>query len=413
MASPLQQSSLPRSAAAELAEQTRHFPCVLVTGARQVGKSTLLRDRLPEGMDYVTLDDLLTYSEAKSDPVGFLEKHPAPLCIDEVQYFPDILRSIKVHIDADRHAGMYWLTGSQRFHLMKGVSESLAGRTGIIELGTFSQREAAGTGGQDVPIFALDSLPDLLKTAPLCERGELLRRIVRGGYPELIVQPDLTAHRFFSAYVQTYIERDVQDLTQVSDKGAFFRLMRSAAARTGQQVNYSALARDAGVTSKTAKAWVSLLETSGIVTLLEPYSTSTSKQLAKSPKLYLADTGLACWLNGIEDAAALERSPLLGAMVETWAFGQLWRNFTDHGIRPRLCYYRDSRGAEVDFLIEHRGALTPVEVKWSATPVLNDLKAALSIPKGFLPLTPGIVLYAGTELHHLGHGCYAMPLSGI
>ena len=364
-------------------------------------------------MDYVTLDDLLTYSEASSDPVGFLEKHPAPLCIDEVQYFPDILRAIKVRIDADRHAGMYWLTGSQRFHLMKGVSESLAGRTGIIELGTFSQREAAGLGGQPTPVFSLDTLPELVQSAPLCGREELLQRIVRGGYPELIIQPELTAHRFFSAYVQTYIERDLQDLAQVSDKGAFFRLLRSAAARTGQQVNYSTMGRDAGVTSKTAKAWVELLAISGILTLLEPYAATTPKRLAKSPKLYLNDTGLACWLNGIEDAAALERSPLLGAMAETWAFGQLRRNFTDHGLRPRLCYYRDSKGAEVDFLIEHRGALTPVEVKWSATPVLGDLKSARNIPPSFLPLTPGIVLYAGTELHHLGHGCYAMPLSGI
>lgn len=411
--SPLQQTPLQRTAAAELSEQSRLFPCVLVTGARQVGKSTLLRDRLPGGMDYVTLDDLLTYSEATSDPVGFLEKHPAPLCIDEVQYFPDILRAIKVRIDADRRAGMYWLTGSQRFHLMKGVSESLAGRTGVIELGTFSQREAAGQGGRQTPLFSLETLPELVQGAPLCGREELLQRIVRGGYPELIVQPELTAHRFFSSYVQTYIERDVQDLSQVSDKGAFFRLLRSAAARTGQQVNYSTMGRDAGVTSKTAKAWVDLLVTSGIVTLLEPYAATTSKRLVRSPKLYLTDTGLACWLNGIEDAASLERSSLLGAMVETWAFGQLWRNLTDHGIRPRLSYYRDSRGAEVDFLLEHRGALTPVEVKWSATPVLNDLKAARTIPAGFLPLTPGIVLYAGTELHHLGHGCYAMPLSGI
>lgn len=410
--SPLQHT-LQRAAAAELSEQTRLFPCVLVTGARQVGKSTLLHDRLPAGMDYVTLDDLLTYSEASSDPVGFLEKHPAPLCIDEVQYFPDILRAIKVHIDADRRAGMYWLTGSQRFHLMKDVSESLAGRTGIIELGTFSQREAAGMGGQPTPVFSLDTLPELVQGAPLCGREELLQRIVRGGYPELVVQPELTAHRFFSAYVQTYIERDVQDLAQVSDKGAFFRLLRSAAARTGQQVNYSTMGRDAGVTSKTAKAWVELLAISGILTLLEPYAATTSKRLVKSPKLYLNDTGLACWLNGIEDAAALERSPLLGAIAETWAFGQLRRNFTDHGLRPRLCYYRDSKGAEVDFLIEHRGALTPVEVKWSATPVLGDLKAARSIPPSFLPLTPGIVLYAGTELHHLGHGCYAMPLSGV
>lgn len=408
-----QELPLERSMVSELRHYMRAFPCVLVTGARQVGKSTLLRQHLPEGMEYLTLDSLKTAAEAKDDPEGFLENHPAPLCIDEIQYVPELFRAIKTKVDADRRAGMYCLTGSQRFHLMKGVSESLAGRIGIFELHSLSQREAAGLGGNDFPLFSLDTLPELMANAPLCDRDTLVARMHRGGYPELLTNPELNEDIFFSAYVQTYIERDVQDLTQVSDRGAFFRLMRSAAARTGQQINYSSIAQEVGVTSKTIKAWLSLLETSGIILLVEPYSAATSKRLVKSPKLYFMDTGLACWLQGLDTPAALARSPYVGAMAETWAFGHLWRNSTDKGKRPRICYYRDSKGAEVDFLIERNGKLTPVEVKFSTAPVLSDLKAAQGIPQGLCPLTAGIVLHAGTELYPLGHGCWAFPLSAL
>lgn len=406
-------SLLTRSMIAELEHYTRAFPCVLVTGARQVGKTTLLKDCLPEGMGYVTLDSMKVAAEAKADPEGFLENHPAPLCIDEIQYVPELFRAIKAKVDTDRRAGMYWLTGSQRFHLMKGVSESLAGRIGVFELHSLSQREAAGKGGEHAPLFALDTLKELMQTAPLCERDALIARMHRGGYPELLTNSEMNEDLFFSAYVQTYIERDVQELSQVSDKGAFFRLMRSAAARTGQQINYSTIAQEVGVTAKTVKAWISLLETSGILTMVEPYSAATSKRLVKSPKLYMMDTGLACWLQGIDTPAALARSPFLGAMAETWAFGQLLRNSTDLGKRPRICYYRDARGAEVDFLLERQGAITPVEVKFSAVPALRDLKAALHIPQGLAPLTPGIVLHSGTDCYPLGHGCHAFPLSAL
>lgn len=406
-------SHLTRSMIAELEHYTRAFPCVLVTGARQVGKTTLLKDCLPEGMGYVSLDSMKVAAEAKADPEGFLENHPAPLCIDEIQYVPELFRAIKAKVDADRHAGMYWLTGSQRFHLMKGVSESLAGRIGVFELHSLSQRESEGKGGEHAPLFGTDTLRELMQTAPLCEREELITRMYRGGYPELLTNGEMNEELFFSAYVQTYIERDVQALSQVSDKGAFFRLMRSAAARTGQQINYSTIAQEVGVTAKTVKVWISLLETSGILTMVEPYSAASSKRLVKSPKLYMMDTGLTCWLQGLDTPAALARSPFLGAMAETWAFGQLWRNSTDHGKRPRICYYRDSRGAEVDFLLERQGALTPVEVKFSAAPVLQDLKATLHIPQGLTPLTPGIVLHSGTDCYPLGHGCQAFPLSAI
>lgn len=406
-------SLLTRSMIAELEHYTRAFPCVLVTGARQVGKTTLLKECLPQGMSYVTLDSMRIAAEAKADPEGFLENHPAPLCIDEIQYVPELFRAIKAKVDADRHAGMYWLTGSQRFHLMKGVSESLAGRIGVFELHSLSQREAAGKGGENVPLFSSETLKEMMQTAPLCERDDLISRMHRGGYPELLTNREMNADLFFSAYVQTYIERDVQALSQVSDKGAFFRLMRSAAARTGQQINYSTIAQEVGVTAKTVKAWISLLETSGILTMLEPYSAATSKRLVKSPKLYMMDTGLACWLQGLDTPAALARSPFLGAMAETWAFGQLWRNSTDHGKRPRICYYRDGRGAEVDFLLERQGTLTPVEVKFSTAPVLQDLKAAPHIPQGLVPLSPGIVLHSGTDCYPLGHGCQAFPLSAL
>lgn len=287
---------LARTMAAKVQEMSRSFPCVMVTGARQVGKSTMLKSLLPEGMTYVTLDDERILSRAQEDPTGFLEELGVPLCIDEVQYEPRLLRAIKMKVDVSGEPGQYWLTGSQRFHLMKGVSESLAGRVGLVELYSLSQSEVAGQGSSAEP-FSPEEIRKRIG-APVCDITELYARIWRGGYPRLFRYADTTQEDYFSAYLSTYIMRDVRALTQVGDTAAFLRFMRSVAARSGQQLVYADLARDADVSPNTAKNWLAVLETSGVIDILPPYYVNTSKRLSKSPKVYFTDTGFCAWLGG-------------------------------------------------------------------------------------------------------------------
>lgn len=391
-------------------EINEFFPCVLITGPRQVGKSTLLRHMLPKGMRYITLDDYDYTEKAQNDPMGLLEEMGTPLCIDEVQYAPELLRAIKVKIDRDRRPGMYWLTSSQRFDLTKGVTESLAGRIGIAEMHTLSQQEVYGGDAFPHP-FTPPSAREHANEKSLCDLPELYRRIWRGGYPELVKRPRLRPQLFFSSYIKTYIERDVNALSRIGNHTAFVKFMKSAALRTGQQLVYSDLAKDADVTPKTAAAWISILETSGIISLLEPYYVNTTKRLAKTPKLYFLDTGLCCHLAGYTDPKMLMNSHFAGAILETWVYGQLLRSFANCGISPRLTYYRERDRAEVDFLLEQDGCLFPMEVKRSHTPTTADLKAAADIPVGSLRLCPGTIFCTANRIVSLPHGAQGFPIS--
>lgn len=389
-------------------ELSRFFPCVPVTGARQVGKSTLLKEMLPEGMRYISLDDYLEADRARRDPIGFLEQYGEPLCIDEVQYAPELFRAIKMRVDANRRPGMYRLTGSQRFHLMSGVSESLTGRIGIVELFSLSQQESCGLGS-GVPAFDPERISEMVCPGTLCNINDLHTRIWRGGYPQLAQQKDLPRDAFFDAYVQTYVERDVQSLSQVGNRSAFVRLMRSAALRTGQQLVYSDLARDAEVSPKTAAAWVSIPETSGIVTLLEPYHVNSTKRLAKTPKLYFMDTGLCWWQN----PDMMMQSTYAGAILETWVFGQLMRRFANADIRPRISYFRNLDGGEADFLPEQNGRIYPMEVKCSSSPSASYLKWARSIPPGQAMLMPGILFCTAERFVPMADGACGFPISAL
>ena len=370
---------------------------------------------MPVEMRYISLDDYRLAREAQNDPIGFLETYDVPLCIDEVQYAPELLRAIKLRVDAEPgRKGMYWLTGSQRFHLMQGVSESLAGRIGILDLYSFSQAEMVGRA-ESAPAFSCEpaAMRDAVNRGHICNITELYERIWLGGYPARVCDSATRAETFFNAYLQTYLERDVQALQQVGDRGAFLALMKSAAARTGQQLVYSDIARDADVSVNTAKKWISILETSGIIHLLQPYHTNTSKRLTKSPKLYFMDTGFCAWMGGWSSPEVLMNGALSGAILETWVYGQLYRSFVNRGIMPRLSYFRNSNGAEVDFLIEKDGCIYPLEVKRSSSPSLSDLKGVQSIPPGKAEIKPGVVLCTAMELLPLGKGNVAFPISAL
>ena len=400
-----------RGAMETLKKYTAAYPCVLLTGARQVGKSTLLRKMMPKGMEYVTLDDYGELASAQSDPAAFLETHPAPLLIDEVQYAPQLFRAIKKKVDENRQPGMYWMTGSQRFSLMQNVSESLAGRVGVVELGTLSQRETLRAA--EAQPFNPAKPMEAFAPRRTCNMAKLYERIWLGGFPEMFSNPAMTRDVFFPSYVQTYIERDVSTLTQVGDKGAFYKLLRSAAGHTGQLLSYSDLARDASVSVQTAKRWVSILATSGIIHLLEPYAVKTTQRLVKSPVLHFMDTGLCAWLLDIESPQALMNHNLCGHFLETWVFGQIWRSYANAGLVPRLNFFRNSNREEIDLLLERGGVLYPMEVKRSLNPKLADLKAMHAIPTSSATLGKGIVFCPVASVLPLGDGHLAFPVSAL
>lgn len=404
---------LERSLLQALKRAAKAFPCVLLTGPRQVGKSTLLQHFLPDRVHYISLDDYATASAAKADPALFLETLGTPACIDEIQHAPELLRAIKARVDADRRPGTYFLTGSQSFPLMKGVTESLSGRIGVLELGTLSQRELAGAGAK-VPAYTPEKPLDVMKGASVCSMEELYMRIWNGGYPGLLCNRNMPRDLFFRSYLQTYIERDVSALSQVGDKGAFQDMLHALATLTGQQLVYSELARAAGVSMPTAKRWVSILETGGIISLLRPYSTKTSKRLTKSPVVHFMDTGFCAWLAGIKSARELSTDRRLsGHILESWVYGQLVRRYANAGDTALFHFYRDANGAEIDLLIERAGTLYPIEVKRSLNPSAADLKSMLRIPLGDKTLAPGVVFCPIQAPLPLGSGNLALPISAI
>jgi hypothetical protein len=387
-----QPAELPRHAAKAVAGAARQFPVLLLTGARQVGKTTLLRALASAKRRYVTLDDPLQLRLAREDPALFLQSHPPPVLIDEVQYAPQILPHIKMAVDARRRAGDFWLTGSQPFHLMQGVSESLAGRVAVLQLHGLSRREA----------LRLAPLPPFLPTAQRLRKRQLsavpadlqtlYAAIWRGSYPALVAQPSMSRDLFYSSYLQTYLQRDVRDLARVGDQSAFLRLLRAAAARTAQLLNMAELARDADVAPNTAKSWLAILEASGVVSLLQPWHTNLSKRLVKTPKLHFLDTGLAAYLTQWNSPETLQAGAMGGAVFESWVYGEILRSHSHAASTAPMYYFRDKDQREVDLLIEADGLLHPVECKRSASPGRDVVAGMRALANAGAPVGPGAVV---------------------
>ena len=376
---------------------------MVLTGPRQSGKTTLLKHVFGGASGYVSLEPPDVRAAAAADPRGFLGMHPAPVIFDEVQYAPDLLPYIKENIDERRDAhGQYFLTGSQNLLLTQQVTESLAGRAAMLRLLPLSQREQFGRSTDPLPweprkhpVVKHIALPDLWKS------------LLRGGYPELVAEPDRDFSLWHSSYVQTYLERDVRSLRQVGDLISFQAFLRALAARTGQLLNLTDVARDLGVAVNTAKAWLSVLEATFQVIVLRPYHANVGKRLVKTPKVYFTDTGMLCYLAGLKDADHAAAGPLGGAIFETAVLLEIVKAFVNRGEEPQIYFWRTSAGVEVDLVVEAGGELIPIEVKLSATPrpamasgirtFQEDLGAKAG--KGFvvhpgnvhLPLAPNVV----------------------
>ena len=373
---------------------TTQFPVMLITGARQVGKTTFLQHLREAERTYVSLDDPLTLRLAKEDPALFLQRFPAPLLIDEIQYAPELLPYLKMAVDRERRPGLYWLTGSQQFHLMRGVSESLAGRVGIVQLLGLSRQEILGLGQGSTPFLpASATLPARLPVGggELSLR-ELYRLIWRGSFPALAMNAQADRGLFYSSYVQTYLQRDIRDLARVGDEMAFLRFLRAAAARSGQLLNLAELARDADVAPNTAKSWLSILQASVIVYLLPPYHTNLTKRLVKTPKLYFLDTGLCAWLTEWSSPETLEAGAASGPILETWIMAELLKSWWHNGRQAPFYFYRDKDQKEIDLLIIQDGTVYPLEFKKSASPGPGAIRHFQVLAKLNLPIGPGGVI---------------------
>ena len=375
-----------RSIESKLEELEKAFPVIMITGSRQVGKTTLLTvlQKEENKINYISLDNIQIRALAIEDPELFLERYKPPLIIDEFQYAPNLLSYIKIIVDKKRQehlenekiqsAGLYYLTGSQVFHTMKNISESLAGRVGILQLYPLSNREIENKK-DDMFLPSYENLEKREKTQRV-EVDEIYQKILKGGFPELYSNKNVEPKDFFETYIRTYIERDIRELINVKDEIKFLKFVESIAARTGQELNINDISNSVEINNMTAQNWLSILVNTGLVYLLQPYYNNNVSRIVKIPKNYFMDTGLACFLAGYMDSQTLEKSAYNGAIFETYVVTEIIKSFANQGLDSRkyLYYYRDNNGKEIDLLILYNNVMYPIEIKKSYNPGKQAIK---------------------------------------
>lgn len=350
------------------------FGAVLVTGPRQVGKTTMLQNMLVS-VRYVSMDDAVLRASAAESSHTFILDNPPPVFIDEVQKAPELFPQIKLSLDESKQKGQFYLSGSQQFKMMKNVSESLSGRIGILTLLGLSERERHGDTLTKAFLPTEAFLEERKKNAAPLDHQALWRTIWRGSMPELSVHPEYDWQMYYGSYVTTYIERDVKELAQVGDEVKFTRFMAVLAARNGQLLNLQSAANDVGISQPTADRWLSVLAASHLVYLLQPYSNNLTSRAVKTPKLYFLDTGLAAYLSRWNTAEALQSGAMSGAYFEAFVIAEIIKSYYNKGVlEPPLYFYRDKDKKEIDLLIEANNTLYPLEIKQHADPSARDLK---------------------------------------
>ncbi|MBR1494707.1 MAG: ATP-binding protein [Succiniclasticum sp.] len=379
---------------ARIMELSCSYSAILLTGPRQAGKTTMLR-KLAEkekiGRRYVTLDDLAERDMAKNDPALFLQLHQPPVLIDEVQYAPELFAYIKIHIDKFHNPGDFWMTGSQIFRLMRGVQESLAGRVALLHMSPLSQREITGAACAPFTTDMERLLAERDRIRPV-STPELFGRLWQGSMPGLISGQIPDRNVFYSSYLSTYIERDVREFSGSVDALKFNRFVTSAAARCSQLLNYKAMADDADIDVQTAKDWINILETLGIVFLLHPYSNNVLKRTIKTPKLYFYDTGLVCYLTRWSSPEVAETGAMSGALLENFTVSEIVKGYQNAGLEPYLYFYRDRDAKEIDVVLEGDGKLCPLEIKKTAVPDRRLVRVFSVLEKSSMQVGTGAIL---------------------
>lgn len=395
---------------------SKMFSAVIITGARQVGKTTMLRN-YADDIRYLTLDDLQILNMARENTAIFFNAYKPPIIIDEIQYEPKLFHYIKMIADEKREKGLFFMTGSQSFHLMKNVTESLAGRVGILELSGLSYREIKGINYKK-PFLPLSEHFEAI--SPLISKldyWDIMEIIQKGSYPAIYEgnYDEEQTRRFFNDYLRTYIERDVRALSQVADENAFLKFITIVASLTAQQLNYTTIAEAVGKEVNTIKRWISILETSGIVYILQPYYENISKRLSKTPKIYFMDTGLACNLCGWYTPEQLAKGAMNGAIFETYVISEIIKSYKNYGRDTRLSfnYFRDRDGKEIDLIIEENGTLYPIEIKLTANPNKKDIKNFAVLQQSNKRIGKGGVVCMSEKLLYLDENNRIIPVNMI
>ena len=343
------------------------FPVLLLTGPRQIGKTTLLTKMAASDRKIVSLDNPTIRALAKDEPELFLQRYAPPVLIDEVQYVPELFDYIKVYVDEHKRNGDFWLTDSQTFHLMNRVTESLAGRVGVARMLGLSNSEIKGADFSEFVVEPDELIERMSRTMPMSV-SDVFARIFKGSMPRLYELDIVDREEYFESYLETYISRDIKGLTQVADELSFLKFIGIVAARTATNVNYDVLANEVGISAPTAKQWLSILVSSGLVALIPAFSNNALKRVIKAPRMYFLDTGLCAYITRWSSSEVLEKGAMDGAFFETWVVSELYKSYINNGKRPPFYFYRDSNKKEIDIIIARDGMVHPIEIKKGAAP---------------------------------------------
>lgn len=390
-------------------ELNKEYSCILITGPRQVGKTTML-EHIDSNRNVVTLDDFQERNLAKSDPEMFLKIHKAPLLIDEVQYAPELFTYIKIAIDRGAEPGSFWLTGSQSYKLMRLSQESLAGRIAILNLTSLSQHEIYGKDDNipfDVTLYNLDKRLELNTHA---NPNEIFNRIWKGAMPGLISEKYTNRDIFYSSYLSTYISRDVKEETSIENEMKFIDFIRATAARVGQVLNIHSIASDVEISDDTAKRWLNILEKSEIIYYLHPYSNNLLKRIIKAPKLYFFDTGLVAYLTRYSSPEILESGALNGAILENYIINEIKKSYINSGKEVYMYYFRDKDQHEIDLILEADDLIHPIEIKKTSNPNFSMIKSFDILKKSAIKVGEGAIICMKDNLTALDRDTLIVPI---
>lgn len=389
---------------------SNEYSAILITGPRQVGKTTVMRTLSENKRKYVTLDDLEERKYAKTDPALFLQLHGSPILIDEVQYAPELFSYIKIAIDNGAKPGSFWLTGSQAFRLMELAQESLAGRVALLTMPSLSQHEIYGNGENKPFVLNLDILKLRASNGNSVDMASIYERIWNGSMPGIVSGKFTDRDVFYASYIRTYIERDVNELLERVDKLLFGDFIRAAACRTGQMLNIHDIAMDIGVSDDTAKRWLAVLEKSDVIFYLRPYSNNLLKRTVKTPKLYFFDTGLVSYLAKYSSAEILANGAMNGAILENYVVSEIRKTYQNSAKECPLWYYRDKNAREIDVVLEADGLIHPMEIKRSVSPDSRIIGAFELLDKGAVKRGKGAVICMRSELSAVNSENFIVPI---